>query len=138
MEKAYKEYTRWCRQRLPEDLAAELCVICGDENEIYNRFCKDISFGTSGLRAKMGAGSNRINSVTLRKASIGISRYLNEKGTKPELVIGFDTRNNSKEYAEIVAHEFADTVWMFISSESRRPSPWFRLRSEPWAFPAEL
>ena len=96
MEKAYKEYTRWCRQRLPEDLAAELCAIRGDENEIYNRFCKDISFGTSGLRAKMGAGSNRINSVTLRKASIGISRYLNEKGTKPELVIGFDTRNNAR------------------------------------------
>lgn len=116
MEKAYKEYTRWCRQRLPEDLAAELCAIRGDENEIYNRFCKDISFGTSGLRAKMGAGSNRINSVTLRKASIGISRYLNEKGTKPELVIGFDTRNNSKEYAEIVAHEFADNgvdVYLF-------------------------
>ena len=110
MEKAYREYTRWRKQKqsLPEALAAELCAISGDDNEIYNRFCRDISFGTSGLRAKMGAGSNRINSVTLRKASMGISRYLREKQEKPAIIIGFDTRNNSKEYAEIVAREFSE------------------------------
>ena len=108
MGKAYREYTRWRRQSLPEDLAAELCAISENENEIYNRFCREISFGTSGLRAKMGAGSNRINSVTLRKASIGISRYLREKHANPAVVIGFDTRNNSKEYAEIVAREFSE------------------------------
>lgn len=107
MEKAYKEYTRWCKEKLPEDLAEELCAIQEDENEIYNRFCKDITFGTSGLRAKMGAGTNRINSVTLRKATIGISRYLKEKSEAPLLIIGYDTRNHSKEYAEIVAEEFA-------------------------------
>ncbi len=108
MGKAYREYTRWRKQSLPEDLAAELCAISENENEIYNRFCRDISFGTSGLRAKMGAGSNRINSVTLRKASIGISRYLREKYAKPAVIIGFDTRNHSKEYAEIVAREFSE------------------------------
>ncbi len=121
MGKAYREYTRWRKQSLPEDLAAELCAISENENEIYNRFCRDISFGTSGLRAKMGAGSNRINSVTLRKASIGISRYLREKHAKPAVIIGFDTRNNSKEYAEIVAREFSENgVEVFLFTE---PTP---------------
>ena len=123
MEKAYKEYTRWCKQKqsLPKDLAAELCAISGNDNEIYNRFCREISFGTSGLRAKMGAGSNRINSVTLRKASMGISRYLREKHENPVIIIGFDTRNNSKEYAGIVAREFSENgVDVFIFAE---PTP---------------
>ncbi len=121
MRKAYKEYTRWCKQSLPEDLSAELCAISGNENEIYDRFCRELSFGTSGLRAKMGAGSNRINSVTLRKATMGISRYLREKHEKPEIIIGFDTRNNSKEYAEIVAREFSKNgVEVYIFPE---PTP---------------
>lgn len=108
MEKAYREYTRWCKAKLPEDLAAELCAIQEDKNEIYDRFCRDITFGTSGLRAKMGAGSNRINSVTLRRATMGISRYLKEKADRPMFVLGYDTRNNSKEYAGMVAQEFAN------------------------------
>ena len=79
---------------LPEDLAAELAQIQGDRDEIYDRFCKDIAFGTSGLRGKMGAGTNRINSVVLRKATMGIARYLTERYERPKLVIGFDTRIN--------------------------------------------
>ena len=75
---------------LPEDLAAELAQIQGDRDEIYDRFCKDIAFGTSGLRGKMGAGTNRINSVVLRKATMGIARYLTERYERPKLVIGFD------------------------------------------------
>ena len=92
---------------LPEDLAAELAQIQGDRDEIYDRFCKDIAFGTSGLRGKMGAGTNRINSVVLRKATMGIARYLTERYERPKLVIGFDTRINSKEYAASVAQVFA-------------------------------
>ena len=93
---------------LPEDLAAELTAIEGDRDEIYDRFCKDIVFGTSGLRGKMGAGTNRINSVVLRKASMGVARYLTEGYEKPAIVIGFDTRINSREYAASVAQVFAD------------------------------
>lgn len=92
---------------LPEDLMAELETIEGDGDEIYDRFCKDIVFGTSGLRGKMGAGTNRINSVVLRKASMGIARYLTERHEEPGIVIGFDTRINSKEYAASVAEVFA-------------------------------
>lgn len=82
---------------LPEDLAEELAAIEGDRDEIYDRFCRDIVFGTSGLRGKMGAGTNRINSVVLKKATMGVARYLTERYEKPGLVIGFDTRINSKE-----------------------------------------
>ena len=108
MERCFIEYTRWREENLPEDLAAEIAAIAEDEDEIYDRFCRDISFGTSGLRGKMGAGTNRINSVVLRKASMGVARYLMEQYENPGLVIGFDTRTNSKEYAASVAEVFAD------------------------------
>lgn len=107
MEKALKEYTRWSSQKLPEDLTAELSEIQNSEKEIYDRFCKDLSFGTSGMRGRMGAGTNRINSVTLRRASIGIAHYLCESYESPTLVIAYDTRINSKEYAKGVAEVFA-------------------------------
>lgn len=106
MEKASKEYTRWCSQKLPTDLLAELSEIQGNEKEIYDRFCKNLSFGTSGMRGRMGAGTNRINSVTLRRASIGIAHYLCESYERPTLVIAYDTRINSEEYAKGVAEVF--------------------------------
>ncbi|MBR5229405.1 MAG: phospho-sugar mutase [Firmicutes bacterium] len=108
MERAFSEYTRWKTMSLPEDLTAELAAIEGDQDEIYDRFCKDIVFGTSGLRGKMGAGTNRINSVVLRKASLGISEYLTRRYSDPAVVIGYDTRINSKEYAMAVARVYAD------------------------------
>ena len=121
MEKAWKEYTRWTAQKLPEDLAAELEEIRGNENDIYDRFCKDIAFGTSGMREKMGAGSNRINSVTLRKASRGIGKYLREAHEHPALVIAYDTRINSREYAAGVAEVFAkEGIEVFLFDE---PTP---------------
>lgn len=121
MEKALREYTRWRSQKLPEDLMAELAEIQNSEKEIYDRFCKDISFGTSGMRGKMGAGTNRINSVTLRRASIGIARILCEKYAEPTLVIAYDTRINSKEYAAGVAEVFASQgVCVYLFDE---PTP---------------
>ena len=107
MERASREYTRWKCREIPEDLAAELTAIENDSDEIYDRFCKDIVFGTSGLRGKMGAGSNRINSVVLRKASLGIAEYLTSRYASPAIVIGYDTRINSKEYAMAVAGVYA-------------------------------
>lgn len=93
---------------LPDDLAEELADIEDDPDEIYDRFCRDIVFGTSGLRGKMGVGTNRINSVVLKKATMGVAGYLTERYENPALVIGFDTRLNSKEYAASVAQVLAD------------------------------
>ncbi len=99
MEKSLKEYTRWSAQKLPPDLAAELAELRGDEKKIYDRFCKDLSFGTSGMRGRMGAGTNRINSVTLRRAAKGIAAWLLDRFDRPKLLIAYDTRINSREYA---------------------------------------
>ena len=108
MEKFFAEYTKWKTMDLPEDLRAELDEIEGKPDEIWDRFCKDIEFGTSGLRGKMGAGTNRINSVVLRKASLGVAKYLTERYERPGLAISFDTRINSREYAAIVSEVFAE------------------------------
>lgn len=108
MEKCFIEYTKWNAVPLPQDLKAELDEIDGNYDEIWDRFCKDIAFGTSGLRGKMGAGTNRINSVVIRKASMGVAKYLTERYEKPGLVIGFDTRINSREYAASAAEVFAE------------------------------
>lgn len=121
MEKALREYTRWTHENLPEDLMTELEAICGDEREIYDRFCKDISFGTSGMRGKMGVGSNRINSLTLCRASLGLAEYLWERYESPTIAIAYDTRINSHEYAERIAEVFADKgVGVYIFDE---PTP---------------
>ncbi len=123
MEKAYREYMRWCKENLPKELSEQLRAIDGNDEEIYSRFCKDIAFGTSGLREKMGAGTNRINSITIRKASIAISKYLNEKYERPSLVIGYDTRNNSEEYARIAAEAFSENGVDIYLFEEPTPVP---------------
>lgn len=108
MERAFREYAKWKSENLPADLKEELLCMSKDDEEIIDRFCKDIVFGTSGLRGKMGVGTNRINSVVLRKATRGIAQYLTERYEKPRVVIGYDTRINSREYAESVADDFAE------------------------------
>ena len=107
MERANKEYTLWSHMRLPEDLREQIEGIKEDAEQIYDRFCKDLTFGTSGLRGKMGVGSNRINSVVLRRATMGVSDYLLSKKEKPTVIIGYDTRINSDGYAKDIAEEFA-------------------------------
>lgn len=107
MEKARKEYTRWGQANLPEDLREELQNIKKNDIAVYDRFCKDLTFGTSGLRGKMGVGPNMINSVVLRRATDGVIDYLLSKHKAPMVVISYDTRINSMEYAEGVAEELA-------------------------------
>lgn len=121
MEKYLKEYALWDKAILPLDLREELNLIKEDKGELKDRFCKYISFGTSGMRGRMGVGSNRINSFTLTKATLGVSRYLRDKYEEATLVIGYDTRINSKEYAEIVAKVLSDRgINVFLFSE---PTP---------------
>ena len=79
-----------------------------DVNEIKDRFYRDLEFGTGGLRGIMGAGTNRMNRYTIGKATKGLGAYLldiygvhacRERG----VVIGYDARNNSKEFSHNVA-----------------------------------
>lgn len=108
MEKHFTQYSSWLQADLPQDLRLEAEAISEDKEEIYERFCRDLSFGTSGLRGKMGVGTNRINQIVIERATMGVADYLLSKHEHPLVVIGYDTRINSKQYAETVARVFAD------------------------------
>ena len=89
-----------------------------NENNINDSFYKDLSFGTGGLRGKMGLGTNRINQFTIYKATRGVGLYLKTKFNKPSVVIGYDSRNHSREYAYISANVFANLgIKVFIFNE---------------------
>ncbi len=103
-----KQFNIWKEAELPEDLRKEIEAIENDSDEIYERFCKELRFGTSGLRGKMGVGTNRINSITLKKASVGIANYLKEYRVNPKVVISYDTRNNSKRFADEVSKIYSN------------------------------
>ena len=107
MEKARKQYSLWKDAPLPENLKKEAIAIQGDAEEIYDRFCRDMTFGTSGLRGKMGIGTNRINEIVIKRATMGVADYLLSKHEKPKVVIGYDTRKKSAAYAEETARTLA-------------------------------
>ncbi len=97
-----------------------------DPTELIESFYKDLEFGTGGLRGIMGVGTNRMNRYTVGAATQGLANYLNETFAElPEIkvAVGHDVRNNSREFAEIVADVFSAngiTVYLF---DSFRPTP---------------
>ena len=96
-----EKYEYWLT--FDEDTRKELESIT-DEKEIEDRFYKDLEFGTGGLRGIMGAGANRMNKYTVGKATKGLCEYLkNEFSGEKSVVIAYDSRNNSKAFAECAA-----------------------------------
>lgn len=90
-----------------EDTKSELLAII-DEKELEDRFYKNVSFGTGGLRGLMGAGTNRMNSYTVKKASMGLAKYvLAQSDEQPSVAIAYDTRNHSQQFAEDAAAVFS-------------------------------
>ena len=102
----YKErYAEWLT--FDEDTKTELLAIA-DEKELEDRFYKNVSFGTGGLRGLMGAGTNRMNSYTVKKASMGLAKYvLVQSDEQPSIAIAYDTRNHSQQFAEDAADVFS-------------------------------
>ena len=92
MEMAQKRYENWCAQKLDPETAAELAAIKGNEDEILDRFYRDLEFGTGGLRGVLGAGTNRMNIYTVRKATQGLANYLNSTDLPKRVAIGHDSR----------------------------------------------
>ena len=85
-----------------EQTKEELEAIKDDEAEIEDRFYKNISFGTGGMRGKMGAGTNRINKYIVRKATQGLANYIinySDDGREKGVVIAYDSRHNSPEFS---------------------------------------
>lgn len=103
----YKDkYAQWL-DFADDETKAELLSV-KDEKELEDRFYKDLAFGTGGLRGVMGAGSNRMNKYTVGKATLGLARYLKSKSSgEISVAIAYDTRNNSRAFAETAAAVFS-------------------------------
>ena len=96
-----EEFRNWIQSDIfDEETKKELEEIKNDSKEIEDRFYKNLEFGTAGLRGIMGAGTNRMNKYTVMKATQGLANFINkENGQSRGVVISYDSRNNSKEFA---------------------------------------
>ena len=97
------EYERWLGMPLDDkDLTEELQSIQGQEEEINDRFYRDLEFGTGGLRGVIGAGTNRMNVYTVRKATQGLANYLlkHAEGKPQAVAIAHDSRNKGVDFAK--------------------------------------
>jgi phosphoglucomutase len=98
------EYERWLSEELDDpDLTAELRAIEGKPEEINDRFYRNLAFGTGGLRGVIGAGTNRMNVYTVRKATQGLADYLNAHVKNPSVAIAYDSRIKSDLFAKQAA-----------------------------------
>ena len=108
-----------------------------DAKEIEDRFYRELDFGTGGLRGIMGAGTNRMNKYTVGKATKGLADYLlatygQEACRERGVVIGYDTRNNSKFFSETVANVLSSTgIKVYLHSHAR-PTPQLSFSVKFW------
>ncbi|MDQ6889661.1 MAG: phospho-sugar mutase [Bacteroidota bacterium] len=94
-----------------------------DPSQLEDAFYKDLEFGTGGLRGVMGVGTNRMNKYTVGMATQGYANYLRKCFDKVAVAIAHDSRNNSREFAEITANIFAANDIKVYLFESLRPTP---------------
>ncbi len=122
-----QEYERWLSfYELDGRLKAELIAVHGNEDEIRSRFGCDLVFGTGGLRGIMGAGTNRMNIYTVRRASRGFGNYivsLGKEAMERGVVIAYDCRNNGKRFALETALTMCALGIHVRLFDSLRPTP---------------
>ena len=118
------EYEKWLTDELfGEEIRKELKAIEHDEKEIEDRFYKQLSFGTGGLRGVIGAGTNRMNKWTVGKATQGLANFINSSNEEKSVAIAYDSRRMSKEFALNTALVFAGNGIKAYLFESLRPTP---------------
>lgn len=124
MEDYRVRYQQWLDDPfIDEETKAELRSIT-DENEIKERFFKELEFGTGGLRGIIGNGSNRLNRYTVGKASQGLANYIKKEGTQQKgVAIAYDSRFMSPEFAEVAGLIFAANGIPAFVYPSLRPVP---------------
>ena len=118
-------YQEWLENPyFDEATKAELRGIAQDENEIKERFYADLEFGTAGLRGIIGAGTNRMNVYTVRKATQGLANYITKVGQQSKgVAIAYDSRRMSPEFADEAALCLAANGIKAYVFESLRPTP---------------
>lgn len=120
-----KRYREWLKNDyFDADTKAELTAIKENDNEIKERFYKDLEFGTAGLRGVIGAGTNRMNIYTVRKATQGLANYILKNGAQSRgVAIAYDSRRMSPEFADESALCLAANGIKAYVFESLRPTP---------------
>lgn len=116
---------RWCEDEyFDADTRAELKAIADDPQEIKERFYKDLEFGTGGLRGILGAGTNRMNIYTVRKATQGLANFIIKENAQAKgVAIAFDSRHMSPEFAKETALCMAANGIKAYIFPSLRPTP---------------
>jgi len=122
-----KEFDRWLSYaQLDAELKEQLENMKQDEKKIEDSFYKNLEFGTGGMRGELGAGTNRLNVYTVRKATKGLASFiekLGEEAKKRGVVVAYDSRHKSPEFAmEVAATLGARGITTYVF-ESLRPTP---------------
>ena len=136
----YRErYAQWLEKLPAEDpLRKELEGIRDNDEEIKERFYQEIEFGTAGLRGIRGAGTNRMNRLTVGRATQGIANYIlkSDVDVMSGVVLAYDCRYFSKEFAELAAEIFAGNgirAYLFPPIARHRSCPSRSGASRHWA-----
>lgn len=122
----YREnYDQWMSSGyIDEATKEELRSLAGNEKELEERFYKELEFGTAGLRGIIGAGTNRMNVYTVRKATQGLANYIKKVGGQARgVAIAYDSRRMSPEFADVAALCLAANGIKAYVFESLRPTP---------------
>jgi len=127
MEEAIrKRYTAWLNGNLDEETKQQIRKLEKENpNELTDAFYRNLEFGTGGLRGVMGVGTNRMNKYTIGMATQGYANYLKQTypGGVVRVAIAHDSRNNSRQFAEIVANVMAANGIKAFLFEALRPTP---------------
>ena len=123
--RAVQKYTAWINAKNVDPLIRrELLNIISSPEDITERFSENLTFGTAGLRAVMGAGTNRINIYTVASAAKGLAACLQASDASEEgVIVCYDSRNHSKDFAEITARVLACEGIKVYLSDRLRPVP---------------
>ena len=128
MELYMEKYKQWLENPyFDEETKQELLSIENNEKEIEDRFYKNLEFGTGGLRGVIGAGTNRINKYTVRRATYGLANYIlnkcGEEGKTKGVVIAYDSRYKSEEFSTETAKTLAACGIKAYIFDSLRTTP---------------
>ena len=124
MRDYYSIYQEWLNSPLlSKEEKEELLSIKDDDNQIKDRFYRDLAFGTGGLRGVMKVGTNRMNRFVIRRATQGLANYLNKKKKNASVAIAYDSRNHSDEFAKETAATLASNGIKVYLFKELMPTP---------------
>ncbi len=126
LEIATKKAKKWLQSNFDTETCHQIKELLNNPQELIEAFASDLEFGTGGLRGIMGVGTNRMNIYTVQMATQGFCNYINKcflKQKDLKIAIAYDSRNNSKVFAEVTANVFSANGFKVFIFESLRPTP---------------